>query len=135
MSSSEPMDISGVVAFDRAMPEIFALRPDADRIRAGSPDQTVWNFFTDTTGQFSAGIWEGQPGCWAVTFTENEFCHLLSGKVVVRDEAGNAATFRAGDSFVMPAGFTGTWEVIETARKLYATFEPKAVSETKDYDR
>jgi uncharacterized cupin superfamily protein len=47
----------------------------------------------------------------------------MSGLVVVRDEAGGERTFRAGDSFVMPAGFVGTWEVVETARKLYATFE------------
>lgn len=118
--------IADVAVFGETPPEEFTIRPDADRILAGSPDQTAWNFFTDRTGQFSTGIWEGAPGVWRVTFTENEFCHLMSGVVVVRDEAGGERTFRAGSSFVMPAGFVGTWEVVETARKLYATFEAAA---------
>ena len=33
---------------------------------------------------------------------------------------------RAGDRFVIPAGFRGTWEVLETCRKIYVTFEQKA---------
>ena len=115
--------IADLAVFGETPSEEFTIRPDADRILAGSPDQTAWNFFTDRTGQFSAGIWEGAPGVWRVNFTENEFCHLLSGVVVVRDEAGGERTFNAGSSFVMPAGFVGTWEVVETARKLYATFE------------
>jgi uncharacterized protein len=115
--------IADLAVFGETPSEEFTIRPDADRILAGSPDQTAWNHFTDRTGQFSAGIWEGAPGLWRVNFTENEFCHLLSGVVVVRDEAGGERTFHGGSSFVMPAGFVGTWEVVETARKLYATFE------------
>jgi hypothetical protein len=40
--------------------------------------------------------------------------------------AGDEWTFGAGDSFVVPAGFEGTWEVLEDAVKLYAIFEPPA---------
>ena len=32
-------------------------------------------------------------------------------------------TSRTGDRFVIPAGFSGTWEVIEPTRKVYAMFE------------
>jgi uncharacterized protein len=121
--NSMSMTVADLAVFGETKPEEFTIRPDEDRILAGSPDQTAWNFFTDRTGQFSAGIWEGAPGLWRVNFTENEFCHLLSGMVIVRDEVGGEQIFRAGDSFVMPAGFVGTWEVAEHARKLYATFE------------
>jgi uncharacterized cupin superfamily protein len=31
--------------------------------------------------------------------------------------------YGAGDAFVSPAGFTGTWEVREHARKHYAIYE------------
>ena len=75
--------IADVAVFGETPSEEFTIRPDADRILAGSPDQTAWNFFTDRTGQFSTGIWEGAPGVWRVNFTENEFCHLMSGVVVV----------------------------------------------------
>jgi len=39
---------------------------------------------------------------------------------------GVAAEFGRGDAFVVPAGFTGTWETLEHARKLYAIFERSA---------
>lgn len=120
-----PATVADLAVFGVTPAEEFAIRPDAAKVLAGNPDQTAWNYFTDATGQFAAGIWEGRPGTWKVAFTENEFCHLLDGVVVVRDEAGGERTFRAGDSFVMPAGFAGTWEVVETARKLYATFETR----------
>lgn len=45
---------------------------------------------------------------------------------MLRDEEGNAKTLRTGDRFVIPAGFKGTWEVLETCRKIYVMFEPKA---------
>ena len=51
---------------------------------------------------------------------------LLPGVSVLRDSDGNAKTLRAGDRFVIPAGFKGTWEVLEPCRKIYVAFEQKA---------
>ncbi len=52
-----------------------------------------------------------------------EFCRLVAGVIVVRGDDGSERTFRAGDAFVSPAGFTGTWDVLEPAKKLYAFYE------------
>ena len=59
-------------------------------------------------------------------YTEHEFCHLLAGRVRLVDAAGIEAMFGPGESFVIPAGFEGLWEVLEPARKLYAVYEPAA---------
>ena len=40
------------------------------------------------------------------------------------DAGGDAVVLEAGQSFVVPAGFSGVWEVLEPARKLYAIYEP-----------
>lgn len=98
-------------------------RPDADRILSGDPVQSVSNRFTSADGRFNCGIWTGEVGKWRVSFTENEFCQLLAGIVMVDGDDGSSRTFRAGDAFVMPAGFTGTWEIVEPARKYYAVYE------------
>ena len=58
-----------------------------------------------------------------IRYTEHEFCHLLLGRVRIESEEGERWEFRSGDTFVIPAGFNGTWEVIEDCRKLYAIFE------------
>lgn len=98
-------------------------RPAAEKIRSGDPVQTVVNGFSSTDGRFNCGVWSGEVGCWSVSFTENEFCLLLSGRVRVQSEGGESWAFGPGDAFVMPAGFIGSWEVLEPARKYYAVYE------------
>lgn len=98
-------------------------RPPAERIISGDPVQTAWNLFVSADGKFNSGIWECQPGKWRVVFSESEFCQILAGVLVVIGDDGSQATYRAGDAFVSPAGFTGTWEVVEAARKHYAFYE------------
>jgi uncharacterized protein len=100
-----------------------ALPPE--RVVAGSPRQKISNHFSDATSQFFAGVWSSTRGKWRVSYTENEFCHILAGRVAISDEGGGRVEFSAGDSFVIPAGFAGTWETIEDCRKLYAIFEPQ----------
>lgn len=112
-----------VISFQDALPEPVRYRPAADRILAGDPAQTAWILFQSSDGRFSTGIWQAERGKWRVVFTESEFAHLLEGKIVVTGDDGSQRTFSAGDAFVSPAGFTGTWEIVETARKLYTTYE------------
>jgi uncharacterized cupin superfamily protein len=100
--------------------------PTADRILAGRPEHRVWNYFTDSTQTFFAGRWSGTRGTWRVRYTENELCVITAGRVVITSEAGVAGTFGPGDAFVIPAGFAGTWEVLEDCEKVYAIFEPVA---------
>ncbi len=98
----------------------------SERLIAGTPMQTVANAYSDAGNAFHCGIWEGEVGAWRVAYTEHEFCHLLAGEVRLRGDDGSETMLVAGDSFVIPAGFEGTWEVIEPARKLYAVYEPPA---------
>jgi len=115
-----------IVDFAAARSEDATWRPDPAKVLGGDPLQTARNFYSDPTGQFSAGIWEGAVGAWSVNYTEEEFCHLLSGIVVLTDNAGSSRRFEAGASFVIPAGFTGTWANVTAARKLYVIYERKA---------
>jgi uncharacterized protein len=100
--------------------------PAADRLLAGSPTQSVSNYFTDPTNQFFCGRWASTRGKWRVRYSENEFCHITHGKVRITAQDGRIHQFGAGDSFVIPAGFEGTWEVMEDCVKLYAIFEAAA---------
>jgi uncharacterized protein len=98
--------------------------PAPDRLIAGKPEQSVANYFTDPTRQFFAGRWSSTRGKWRVQYSETEFCHITEGRVRIASGNGRVETFGAGDSFVIPAGFEGTWEVLEDCSKLYAIFEP-----------
>jgi uncharacterized cupin superfamily protein len=92
---------------------------------SGNPSTKLQNYYTDQTGQFFAGIWESAPGKWQVSYGEEEFCAILAGKAVLTNVEGVAETFQKGDAFVIPKGFTGSWETIEAVKKWYVIFEPK----------
>jgi uncharacterized protein len=99
--------------------------PGADRLLAGAPEHRVWNYFTDTTQMFFAGRWSGTRGKWRVRYTENELCVMTAGRVVITSDTGESSAFGPGDAFVVPAGFSGSWEVLEDCAKVYAIFEPR----------
>jgi uncharacterized protein len=112
----------GIVTFSRSVaPETSS--PDPDRLLSGQPQLTLWNHYADETQQFFAGVWEATPGSWRVRYSEHEFCHLLTGRIIITSDTGERSEFAAGDSFVVPAGFSGIWQVLERCRKLYAIFE------------
>lgn len=122
-AASVPADFPKLIDFQSSLPVPETFRPPADRIVAGDPVQQAQNLFSSSDGRFHSGIWQAERGTWRVVFTESEFCHLLAGIIVVRGDDGSQATFRAGDAFVSPAGFTGTWEIVEPAKKYYAFYE------------
>lgn len=119
------MSIDSIIDFanSSATPEHY--RPAPEKILKGDPAQSVTNHYSSPCSQFHAGVWEGEPGQWTIRYTEHEYCEILQGVSVIRDEQGNAKTVRAGDRFVIPAGLVGTWEVLETCRKVYVMFEQK----------
>lgn len=103
-----------------------ACDPTADRILEGRPTHRLWNAFTDASGQFFCGRWSSTPGKWRVRYTENELCVIITGRVTIESAAGERQSFSAGEAFVVPAGFEGTWTVHEECMKFYAIFEPRA---------
>nr|WP_315463699.1 cupin domain-containing protein [uncultured Rhodoferax sp.] len=95
----------------------------AEKLVSGNPKQSLWAQYTDPTQKFSTGIWQSEPGKWNIHYTEEEFCQQECGVSILTDQDGNRFTVRAGDSYVIPRGFVGTWEVVETTRKRYVIYE------------
>ena len=119
------MSIATIVDFSTAKTQADRFSPAPEKVLKGNPEQVIHNHYDSPCGQMSAGVWEGAVGQWTVNYTEHEYCEILQGVSVLRDQEGNAKTLRAGDRFVIPAGFSGTWEVLEPCRKVYVVFEQK----------
>jgi len=96
-----------------------------EKLISGTPKQTIWQHYTDETQKFSTGIWQSEIGKWKINYTEEEFCQILEGMSVITDAAGSAVTVSAGENFVIPNGFVGTWEVVEKTKKIYVIYEDK----------
>jgi uncharacterized protein len=123
MSTPATLQFQPVIDMKGALPVPAEWRPPADRIVSGDPAQKAWDLYASADGRFHAGIWECAVGKWRVVFTENEFCQILAGEIVVTGDDGSERSWRAGDAFVSPAGFTGHWDVRAPARKYYVVYE------------
>lgn len=98
-----------------------------DATAQGDPELRVTSrvLYKDPTGAFRTGFWAAQPGPPApIAYSMDEFCVVLEGSVQVTDAAGHAEVYRQGDSFVVPNGFTGTWQNLTAVRKFFAVFKP-----------
>lgn len=78
-----------------------------------------WRRFENSEKGAIAGIWEAGPHKERCKCDYDELCHILEGDVRLTDAAGTSRTFGAGDSFVVAAGFDGTWENLSDVRKVF----------------
>lgn len=92
-------------------------RPDPAKLIAGDPVFTTWNL--EARDGLFCGIWQSTPGSWRIAYEEWEYCRILEGRSIITEDGGAAVTVGPGDSFVIPPGFRGSWEVVETTRKDY----------------
>jgi uncharacterized cupin superfamily protein len=53
-------------------------------------------------------------------FLFDEFVTVLSGTLILTATNGEPQEFTAGDSLVVPKGFTGTWQMLGNYRELVA---------------
>jgi uncharacterized cupin superfamily protein len=94
-----------------------------EKLLEGNPKQTVWIEYQDAGGHFCAGLWSSEVGAWRIRYTEEEYCRILEGRSVITDEAGHAVSVGPGDEFTIPAGFTGTWRVVEPTQTRFVIHE------------
>ena len=90
-----------------------------DRVVEGDPQHVTKMHFESPDGGMIAGTWTSTPGRWHAFTDRDEFCVILSGHVRLIDEEGEAQTFKSGDAFMIPNGFRGYWDVIETTTKHF----------------
>lgn len=84
-----------------------------------------WRHFQRQDSGALAGIWEAGPHLERVDCDYDELCHLLAGQVRLTDAEGVSRVFGAGDSFVVAAGFSGTWENLTPVRKVFFILQPR----------
>jgi uncharacterized cupin superfamily protein len=115
--------IDDLVFFKEHEAEFSEVTTPEEKCVRGQPLQKTWHHFTSEDGKFFAGIWEAEPGCWKIHYTENEFCQILAGRSILRDAVGTERRIGPGDNFTIPADFSGEWEVLETTKKIYVIYQ------------
>lgn len=87
-----------------------------------SPGQqeVATSLWSSEDGSLDIGLWECTPGQFTADRSmTSEFCYFLAGKIVMTHLDGTKNTLGAGDAIMLPRGWKGTWEIVETCRKIY----------------
>ena len=103
-------------------PGTVALPPYASKPNAtvGDPRDATLTLTDDPATGVSSGVWECTPGTFAKdAATYTEICHFLSGRSIITAEDGTATETGPGEVVVFQHGWKGTWEVVETVRKVW----------------
>lgn len=90
-----------------------------DRVVEGDPHHVTKLQYRSPDGSLIAGTWTSTPGKWHAFSDRDEFCQILSGHVQLISEEGVVQEFNQGDAFLIPNGFRGYWNVIETTTKHF----------------
>ncbi len=118
------MEITRLLRLNDTAPAVEEYFIAPEKLLEGNPLQQVWLQYTDQSGKFFAGLWRSEPGRWSIHYTEEEYCELLTGVSIITDTHGLSTTLHPGDRWILPRGFTGTWEVVETSSKRFVIYEP-----------
>lgn len=110
------------ISFSDPAPEPTIDFPRVDRRMTGVPRRQTWLFHEDAASGGSFGVWTCEVGHWRIEFApdKSELFHVLEGRCAIHDAQGGAKFYGPGDTCVIPAGFSGSFEVIEPIRKIFA---------------
>jgi uncharacterized cupin superfamily protein len=68
--------------------------------------------------QVQVGVWEAGKGKLILeNFPFTEYVLMIHGSVIVTEKDGASMVFKAGDTFVIPKGWSGVWDVQERMKK------------------
>jgi uncharacterized cupin superfamily protein len=70
--------------------------------------------------KFTVSLWESGPGVLRTSgYPHDEYCLVLSGDLVITNESGSRREFHPGDTFVIPKGWVGTWDMKTRFKKQF----------------
>jgi uncharacterized cupin superfamily protein len=85
--------------------------------------------FSTTDKQYFVRVWESGPGVLKTDdYPYDEYCLILSGRLQITNASGSTEEFGPGDSFVIPKGWRGTWDMKTRTKKIYIDLIPAAAA-------
>lgn len=93
--------------------------PRSDAIH-GSPLTAGRKLFN--VGPTEVGVWICTPGSFPVSNRQETECfHVLEGVFFLTNADGSAQRCGPGDTVILPKGWSGYWDVIETVKKVWVS--------------
>lgn len=62
--------------------------------------------------RFVVSLWQSGPGVLKTDgYPHDEYCRVLEGRVIITNRSGSRVEYGPGDTFVIPKGWAGTWDM------------------------
>jgi len=129
------LSIPSAFADDAGHPGIFSISPKTQLTERGTYplDMRVGDFdgafkrekvFSSSSNRENVvGFWESEAGVLRTEgYPVDEYCYVLEGDLLLIDADGRQQTFGPGDTFVIPKGWVGTWNMKTRFKKQFVTF-------------
>ncbi len=102
-----------------AQAQISVDYPRPDRLVKANPKRETYSLYEHP--HMDCGIWQCEVGAWRIVFAANkqEFFQIIEGLVRLHDQQGGVVEIGAGQAGIIPPGFEGTFEVVQTVKKYY----------------
>ena len=93
-------------------------------------------YTADADGKVQFGVWEADASkTKLIDYPFTEYVLMLSGVLAVTNDDGTSREYKAGDTFVIPKGFTGIWHVRERMKKQHIKIgDPAATTKSEPLD-
>jgi uncharacterized cupin superfamily protein len=76
--------------------------------------------YDGAANEFVVGLWSSEPGVLQTeSHPHDEYCLVIEGTLVVTNRSGTTDEFKPGDSFVIPKGWAGKWDMKTKFKKQY----------------
>jgi uncharacterized cupin superfamily protein len=90
----------------------------AEWVLEGSPQARATSIAHSQDGAMTVIAWSCTKGRFRWQYQVDEMCHILSGEVLITDEAGVERRLGPGETVLFPAGSTSVWQVTQDVRKV-----------------
>jgi hypothetical protein len=105
------------------LPEKLLAQPSAEPLSGDILVRSRVDFATEDRRVVS-GVWESDPGVSRWEFlSRGELIHVVSGRMTVQEDGGEAIEVTSGTTAYFPIGWVGTWTVHEVLRKFFVVYK------------
>jgi uncharacterized protein len=94
----------------------------AEDIISGEPESTMAILWRTDDGKLYNGVWHCTPGVFMLS-SPGETITLIDGDVTITPEGGEPVNVRAGEIAYIPEGTRAKWDVRETVRKGFHSYD------------
>lgn len=91
-------------------------------IISGEPESTMAILWRTDDGKLYNGVWHCTPGVFMLS-SPGETITLIEGDVTITPEGGEPVDVQAGEIAYIPEGTRAKWEVRETVRKGFHSYD------------